>query len=223
MATNRNTRNLTTLKAGQKFGRLTAVEFLRRNKDHRPIWKWLCDCGKEHEADAKSVRSGNTKSCGCWKKEEFRARVTTHGMTGSPEHMIWGAMIQRCTNPDAKDFDHYGGRGITVCDRWRDFANFYADMAPRPKGGTLERIENDDPYSKENCRWASRKEQARNTRRNITVIYQGREMCISEACELSGVGVSTAFNRRNKGWPDDRLFIDTLKGWSRRKKHNYQE
>lgn len=217
MATQVNTHKHPPMKAGQKFGRLTAIEFIGRNKRYNPIWLWQCECGKQHRAIVRNVIIGNTKSCGCWKRETASKKFKKHGMWHAPEYKIWAAMIQRCTNPKDRDFSYYGGRGITVCERWRGFSDFYTDTFPRPKGGTLERIDNDGPYNPGNFRWATRKEQARNTRRNKTVIYQSREMCISEACELSGICVQTAHSRRRLGWPDDQLFIAVRA--SRKKNH----
>lgn len=136
---------------------------------------FLCECGVEKEINRSNVKSGKVKSCGCYLREHARANMennkaaftgarASHGEFGSPTHRSWAAMIQRCTNKRRANFEYYGGRGISVCDRWRDFAAFLADMGPRPDGTSLDRIDNSGNYEPGNCRWVTHKEQCNNRR-----------------------------------------------------------
>lgn len=128
--------------------------------------------------------------------------LVTHGMSYSPIYRIWRAMLNRCENPNVVAYRDYGGRGIIVCERWRTFENFYADMGERPEGRSLDRIDNDGPYSPANCRWASRSEQSRNRRdrRKITVL--GETKTIAEWAETSGLRLGTIWARLDKGWSE---------------------
>ena len=119
---------------------------------------YLCDCGKEHVARRSHVTAGNVSSCGC-KKGNHK-----HGMDSSREHKSWSHMLYRCRTATAAKYKDYGGRGITVCKEWEDFSNFYRDMGPRPPNTSIDRINNDLGYFKENCRWADPKTQTNNRR-----------------------------------------------------------
>ena len=119
-----------------------------------------CDCGKEFKAQSQNIRSSHTQSCGCL----FIDRITKHGMHESREYKTWEMMIQRTTNKNSDHWKWYGARGITVCEEWRKFVNFYADMGTRPDGKSLDRMDNNGNYCKANCRWATQKEQMNNTR-----------------------------------------------------------
>lgn len=146
---------------GKRFGRLIAIKEAGRAKNGAVLWECKCDCGNIKICQAAGLKSGGSKSCGCIKDE---GNHTTHGKTYSSEYRCWGSMIQRCTNPNKKDFKYYGGRGITVCDQWvKSFENFYKDMGPRPSlKHTIDRIDNDLGYFKDNCRWATKTEQLNN-------------------------------------------------------------
>lgn len=120
-------------------------------------------------------------------------------------------MKRRCENPNVPEFKNYGGRGITLCDRWRDFANFLADMGPCPKGMSLDRIDNDGPYGPENCRWATRVQQARNMRGNRLIVMGGKRLSIAAACEAANLPVSTVATRMYRGWPESRWFVPKVR------------
>lgn len=153
---------------GQKFGRLTVLK-LFGTKNKKREWICQCDCGVLRTIPANHLRSGHTTSCGCFKREQLLKALIKHGQGGqnkrTPTYISWSNMHSRCLNPSNERYRDYGGRGIVICDEWEDFRNFYWEMGDKPKGRTLDRIDNDGPYAGWNCRWATPSEQRYNQRR----------------------------------------------------------
>lgn len=164
----------------QRFGRLIAVCEWDRPKTQ---WRWLCrcDCGNELITSGNSLRMGRTNSCGCLKRDRIRQvgyKNKTHGESTTALYGVWGRMWQRCTNPNCDKYEYYGGRGIKVCDRWRNFDAFVTDMGPRPEGYWIERINNNGNYEPSNCKWASAKEQRSNQREYKPKTYPRRRYTV---------------------------------------------
>jgi hypothetical protein len=194
---------------GMRFGKLLVLQEAYR-ENGKLYWSCQCDCGNQKEIHGVNLKRGNTKSCGCG---TFRF-PTKHGLHKAPEYQTWADMLARCTNPASGNWHHYGGRGIRVCKRWKGpsgFQNFYADMGPRPKETSLDRINNDDGYKPSNCRWASTAEQANNTRSVHSLTYQGQTLSVSQWSRQLGIGVPAIFSRIRLGWPTDRILTTPTK------------
>lgn len=188
---------------GQRFGRLLVTARLESDKNGNSRWLCKCDCGNESTPLGQSLRSGATISCGCAAKEINSERATKHGASGTPAYKAWHAMIQRCTNPKNHKWHRYGGRGITVCERWLSYEAFLEDMGPRPPGMTIDRCENDGNYEPGNCRWATQPQQARNRSTNRFVLVDGEALTVSEASRRLGPNRSTVGRRIREGWQPD--------------------
>ena len=149
---------------GNRYGRLIVVAKVGITRSHKCAWLCQCDCGQTHVARGLDLRQGKVKSCGCLRREGRvrHGHARAHLLTGA--YRSWQAMLRRCDWSKHRYFHNYGGRGIRVCERWLVFENFLADMGQRPKGMTLDRIDNDRDYESRNCRWATRKQQRKNQR-----------------------------------------------------------
>lgn len=192
---------------GQRFERLTVLDLAGMSSNRSAKWRCRCDCGGEIVTQGKFLRSGQSLSCGCLRKERAaiatRKAKTTHGHTAgtnSRTYRIWMNMISRCTNPRFDSYPYYGGRGISVCERWKTFANFLTDMGPAPDRLTLDRKDSDGDYSPENCRWATKSQQANNTRRNVNITLDGRTQTMSQWCAELGLVVGTVHSRLKRGF-----------------------
>lgn len=202
-------------KSGQRYGRLVACT--RLVEAGKTFYLCSCDCGKQVKVASSCLVENGTASCGCSRKARTRYSRTTHGMSGSVEYRIWSSMIDRCTNEKNQAFHRYGGRGIKVCDRWKSFVNFYADMGPRPPGMTLDRHPNNDgDYEPTNCRWATREQQNNNKGINVLLTWQGRTLTLSQWARESNLNVQTLYARIAAGWATARALTTPPKPTGRR-------
>lgn len=189
---------------GQRFGRLVAIKDVGINKYGKHLWLCQCDCGKTKITLSNSLCTDRSLSCGCLQIEVRIKNGTIHGLEYTCFSKLYKGIKQRCYNPNHKNYDRYGGRGIRMCDRWlSDIRNFAADMGERvDKKLTIERIDNNGDYSPENCKWATRKEQGNNTIRCHPVTIDGVTKNISQWSEYFGIKRSTMSGRVRKGWYD---------------------
>lgn len=189
---------------GQKFGRLTVIKFLRI-ENHKAIWLCKCECGNLKEIATGALTSGNTKSCGCLNHEPT---IIKHGKYDTRLYRILHDMKRRCYNKDSKAYNNYGNRGVAVCDEWlQDFQAFYDWSMANGYDDTLtiDRIDVNGNYEPSNCRWATRKQQNRNTRRNRNYTINGETHCLKEWCEILNLNYNTVRKRLNRlNWSIER-------------------
>lgn len=182
---------------GQRFGRLVVLSYDHDDRYYNTYWRCLCDCGNEVIVRLNHLTSGITNSCGCYKREIS----TTHGMTNSSLYNRWCKMRDRCNNPNIKEYENYGARGIFVCDEWNSFENFrdwaldngYEDSL------TIDRINNDDGYYPENCRWADKITQCNNRRSNHNITWGGETHTLKQWARLFGIKYATLWARVQRG------------------------
>lgn len=195
-----------TVTSNSVFGWLTVLRNVQRND-----WLCRCECGVEVVVKGFKLLSGNNKSCGCLKRSVLGDATRTHGMANSRvkgyssrAYGVWQAMRDRCSNPNRKDYYRYGGRGISVCERWaRSFEAFLEDMGEPPAGLTLDRIDNDAGYFKENCKWATRKEQVLNSTQVKHIVLDGTTRPLSEWLQQHGLSKYTYYRRKRAGLTDE--------------------
>ena len=193
---------------GKIFNRLRVVRRVKSKNGRAARWRCICICGKRVDVDGVSMVHGRTKSCGCFQKEVVKKTMTTHGLWRTRTYNSWDSMIQRCTNSNTPNWENYGGRGISVCERWMKFENFLTDMGVRPKGKSLDRFpDKNGDYKKSNCRWASHIEQMNNRIDNNKVFYLGDMLTIAQLSRLVGVNEAKLRSRINRNWSLMRAII----------------
>lgn len=181
---------------GQTFGSLNVLRKAANRTTHgKVLWICECACGEWAVVIAGDLLSGTTQSCGCLQRRRTSQARTTHGLSSTRAYQIWKGMMARCHDPAARGYERYGARGITVSQRWVTVTAFVKDMGHPPIGMTLERIDNDGPYSPDNCRWATPVEQAHNRRSNRFVTFQGETLCVSEWAKRIGINRTTLLRR----------------------------
>ena len=199
---------------GQRFGRLVVTKRYLNSYTDKTRWLCVCDCGKETVVFGTNLTRGLTHSCGCLNKEITRSRFSKHHLSEHKLHQVWSDIKKRCTNPNHKSFDIYGGRGIKVCDEWQtDFKAFY-DWAMRhgyQDGLTIDRIDVNGDYCPENCRWADKLTQANNCRTNHRLTYNGVTKSIAEWAREIGVSDSVLRHRIRKGWSTEKALTIPLR------------
>lgn len=197
---------------GHRFSRLVAVRLLpERSPQGRTLWECKCDCGQTLTATSNALRRENTRSCGCLARSLTASRSTKHGKSNSPEYAIWAAMRNRCTNPNDRNYKNYGGRGITLCEQWQSFASFYADMGGRPSSNhSIERVNNDGPYSPDNCIWATPEEQQLNRRTARLITFNGQTHNLATWAKRTGIRVTCILHRLDAGWTVERALTESV-------------
>lgn len=190
---------------------VTGVPYRRGNKMRAEC---TCTCGKVRDVQLDHVLAGRSKSCG----HNNGSWNVTHGMAGTPTYKTWSHMLARCRNPNNGSWPDYGGRGIAVCPEWESFEAFLRDMGKKPRGKTLDRIDVNGNYEPGNCRWATAKVQARNTRTNIVLEYKGKRATIAEWAENLGMDYRTLYCRvQVNGWSVKRAIEEPVTEWEGRK------
>ena len=185
---------------GRKFGRLVVLRQVpSMSASRNALWECVCECGTITTVLSRGLRKGRTKSCGCYAAEaaakRMRAMAFVHGLSRTKTYRAWSAMKLRCLRTDHPAYPSYGGRGITVCERWMEYENFLHDMGEAPEGMSLERKDNDKGYGPDNCCWATPIEQQNNQRRTVRVTINGRTQSIANWARELGISYSALKHR----------------------------
>ncbi len=198
---------------GKAFGQWTVIDYAGLNKQGSAIWNCRCDCGTLRAVTCGSLCNDRSKGCGCLRDELNKVRPITHGKSNSPTYCSWRAMLTRCYNCRNENHKRYGANGIKVCARWKDsFEAFLEDMGERPSLlHSIDRYpDKNGNYEPTNCRWATRDEQNRNTRRNVILTHKGESLCMKDWSYRTGININTLHARLTRGWSiEDAIEIPT--------------
>lgn len=202
---------------GQKFGRLLVIKRISNNSHGDSRWKCLCDCGNYAFPTGFDLRSGHSKSCGCYQKEQASKSLTNIKKRSKNFHKskckayrIWFGMMVRCYNKNFKFYNYYGGRGIRVCDKWHDYNAFVQDMGHPDESMTIDRIDPNGDYCPENCRWATMEVQNKNRRSNIYIIFHNKQICAKEFASLVNIPYYIVRKYYHMGLTDGELIINKV-------------
>lgn len=193
---------------GLKVGRLTALSCHGKNDFGKITWLCKCDCGETAIVIGSRLKSGLTKSCGCLRNEKNPINCLKHGLTGTPLQRVFNSMKQRCYNPNNEKYKIYGARGIKICDEWlSDIRNFvdWAYSSGYKKGLTIDRVDVNGDYKPSNCRWATKREQANNTRRNHFVLLNGKRYTVANICRKYNIDYNQVLKKLSKGTPIEEI------------------
>ena len=208
--------NKIEVKKGDRFGRLVVVKELKQHIQpsgkKRRMFFCLCDCGNKKKVGLDCLRNRHTRSCGCLNAEASKERFYIHGKYDFKEYRILSSMKNRCYNKKSANYKNYGGRGIKICERWMKFENFYEDMGEKPEGKSLDRIDNDGNYCKENCRWATSSEQNINKRNNVYLEHKGENLTMSQWANKLGFKQTTLSSRIFQyGWGVNKALTKSIR------------
>lgn len=199
---------------GRTFERLTVIKRVENNKRNEAQWLCKCECGNTKIVAASRLTSGHTKSCGCLHAEKVKTNSKTHGLSKTRLFKIWCGMKKRCTNPKSNRFKNYGGRGITICEEWKnDFQAFYDWSMSHGYTDelTIDRIDVNGNYEPSNCRWVNNKVQANNRTNNKIITYNGESHTLTQWSEITGISQRKLIDRLGKlHWSVDRAFTDRV-------------
>lgn len=206
---------------GEKYGKLLVIEYAGKTPRGISLWKCKCDCGTEVIVQSSNLRNGHTKSCGCFRVEWCKENCTKHGLEHTRLYSIWSDMIYRCHNQENPNYERYGGRGISVCCEWRNDVRAFYDWAINNGYSddlTIDRVDNDGNYCPENCRWATKVEQASNRRSNVLITRNGETKTMKEWACCAGIPYKVVWARINKlGWGTEKALTETVRKLKRNK------
>jgi len=197
--------------AGQRFGKRLVIQETPRGQRQRGTW-WLvrCDCGREESVSGASLMQGSQACVKCAHKGFPVRHGHWQGGKGTRVHAVWSSMKSRCLNPRSQAYGNYGGRGISVCEKWKNFTGFLADMGECAPGMTLERKDNNGNYEPSNCYWASRTQQTRNRRCSIHLTFLGRTLHLKEWSDRTGLPYRLLCSRVGRGWSTEKTLTTML-------------
>lgn len=208
---------------GKKYGKLQIVSLDYKKQKYAKngrkdgflyYFKCLCECGNYTVVNLHDLTSHHTQSCGCYQKDQTSKSNKTHGLKNSPVFYIWTSMKQRCLNPNNRAYKNYGGRGITVCDEWKDDFKAFYDWAMAngyKEKLSIDRIDVNGNYEPSNCRWATRRIQSRNTRKNIIVEYKDEKLCLKDLAVKYNIDYKLLHKRFKKGWSIEKALTTPTK------------